>query len=96
MLTTDDNRPFEKDILWAAIGTAGGASAPAIQAVHGLLKNSSEFGFWDLAECVIFACGVIVTIIMVVVIARKPKDGGANELADAIRARTATEIGTGA
>ncbi|MBW3098076.1 hypothetical protein [Pseudohoeflea coraliihabitans] len=94
VLIGDDSRPFEKDILWAAIGTAAGAIAPAIQAVHGLTSEMPNFGFWDLAECVIFACGAIVAIIMVILISRKPKKTGAADLAKSIRERTAKKVGT--
>jgi hypothetical protein len=94
MLTSDEGRSFEKDILWASIGAACGALSPAVQAIHGLLSKNPAFGLWDLAECVILACAIVVAALMLGFIAKKPEKQGAASLAQEIRDRTATKVGT--
>ncbi|WP_217577240.1 hypothetical protein [Mesorhizobium sp. GbtcB19] len=93
MLRSENSRPFEKDVLWAAIGASCGALAPALQAMHGLYTSSPNFGFWDLAECAIFFAGFVVACLMGMLISRKPTVSGPDELARAIRERTSKSGG---
>ena len=88
------SRTFEKDILWAAIGTFLGALAPSVVAVRGLATGAPSFGVWDLVECLICGIGLVVAVIMAILIKNKP-EGSAGDLAAAIRERTAKEVGNG-
>lgn len=89
-----ENRTFEKNILWAAIGTFLGALAPAVAALHGLITDSPSFGIWDLVECLICGVGLVVAIVMIILIKNQPTRS-AGDLAAAIRERTANEVRSG-
>lgn len=90
-LLVSGNRSFQSDVMWAALGTAGGSLVPALSAIASLHKTGADFGYWELAECGIFFSALVVCILMITIVKREPIS--AAELARAIRVRTAREIG---